>query len=545
MKIIHFLSLSMIASTFALSGCYTKAYKESDANIKRTKLQIDTSKMVQEKVQPTVLTKSGFYVDPQPVSLDDQPEWTRKVVTLQAYHLPFNLLVNRLLRSCPVVASYDNTVKSQHLVSMNYTGTIAGALDTLAAETDYHFIVRPHDIRWSAFETRTFNISFMPGSSNYLVGQQQNTTGGSNNSTSVNSASSPIGQINDQQYSNLEGQLSLWNDLKSTLDQLKSSKGHVVVSESTTSVTVHDHPSNIRAIAQYISQLNNNLTQQVAIKVQVLEVELNKDFNYGVDWDIIINALGTRFNLLGNMANATNLTQNMMVLTGASSAAAGLNIGKPTGAQTLISLLSQQGKVRVVTEPEVVTMNNQIASIRITQNVGYVQSISSSQSQNFLTTSVTPGSVTDGFTLYILPKIQDNNVYMQITSTIANLERLDKVSTAPNNTPTSGTSSNNNQNNNDNTNINNSNVTQQQFEAIQVPTLSQKAFNQRTTVTTGSTLIIAGYKRLRDAVNEADFFGIPPPVGGEGATSNNVETLVLITPIILHSSQTNVHVNTK
>ncbi|WP_048875671.1 hypothetical protein [Candidatus Coxiella mudrowiae] len=86
-------------------------------------------------------------------------------------------------------------------------------------------------------------------------------------------------------------------------------------------------------------------------------------------------------------------------------------------------------KIRIVTEPELVTMNNQIASIRITQNVSYVESVRQSLSQNFMTTSITPGSVTDSFTLYVFPKIQNNKVYIQISSTIANLERLDKVNT--------------------------------------------------------------------------------------------------------------------
>lgn len=516
-----------------LTGCVSSTYRQSNANINQTQNQINNAKLVTETSAPPVLTKSGFYVDANPVALDNNPAWLKRIVSVQANRLPFNLLMTRLLRNCPVVVSYDRTINANRSVSLNYTGSILGALETLAAETDYSFIPQDHDIRWSAFETRTFNIAFMPGSSNYLVGQQQNSSGSSNNNTSTTGAGSPVNQINDQQYSNLEGQLSVWQDLERTLNQLKSTQGHVVVSESTTSVTIHDRPSNVHAVEQYITQLNNNLDQEVAIKVQILEVELNKDFNYGVDWNVVANTLGTRFNLTGNMASATNLTQNTLLLQSATSAASGLRIGNLNGAQTLINVLSQQGKVRVVTEPEVVTMNNQIASIRITQNVGYVQSVSQSLSQNFLTTSVTPGSVTDGFTLYILPKIQDEKVYMQITSTIANLERLEKVSTAPDN-------SSNTQNNSASNNSG-----QQQFEAIQVPTISQKAFNQRSTVSTGSTLIIAGYKRLRDAVTQSNFFGAPPPLGGAGAQTNNIETLVLITPIILHSSQSNVHINTK
>ncbi len=162
-------------------------------------------------------------------------------------------------------------------------------------------------------------------------------------------------------------------------------------------------------------------------------------------------------------------------------------------------------------------MNDQIASIRITQDTGYIQSVSSSMTDNYVSTSITPGTVTDGFTLYVLPRIQGNRVFMQISSRIANLVALMKESTEPTNIENGSQSVTGNQ----------------QYNAIEVPTVATKEFNQRSVVTTGSTLIIAGYKRLRDETTNAKYFGIAP-LGGEGAKSANVETLVLITPVILH-----------
>ncbi len=523
MNLLNLFVLLLLIQFFA--AC-SKIYNNTNSNVDQTMQKMKVAKSESEKTEPAVIIKSGYYVDTDPIAFDTEPAWLKNRVSLQTHGMPFNLLMNRLLRSKDIMPSYDNTVQPQRSVNMNYVGTIKGALSTLANAMDYHYSIHGNTVHWSAFETKTFNVSFMPGASNYLVGQQQNNTG--NDSSNGTGSASPVGQINDQQYSNMEAQLSVWHDIERTLNELKSTQGRITVSESTTSVTVRDHPNNVRAIAQYLTQLNSNLSQQVAIKVQVLEVELNKNFNYGVDWNVVVNALNTRFNLTGNLGTATNLTQNTLLLTGGTSAAAGLLIGKQTGAQTLINVLSQQGKVRVVTEPELVTMNDQIASIRITQNVGYVESISQSLSQNFLTTSITPGTITDGFTLYILPKIQGDKIYMQITSTIANLERLEKVSTASTGNATQSNSSSN------------TNTNQQQFEAIQVPTLAQKAFNQRSVLTSGSTLIIAGYKRLRDEVTKASYFGVDP-LGGKGSQSQNIETLVLITPIILHSGKSNVH----
>jgi type IVB pilus formation R64 PilN family outer membrane protein len=509
-------ALLMGIAACLLASC-SQTYVDSKASIAKTGDQIKLAERQANASDKPVIVKSGYYIDSNAVAISHNPNWLTRPITLQANSIPLNLLMNRVLRNAPAVTNYDNTVQKQQLVNIRYHGSIKGALDTLASETNYNYSVHPNDITWSAFQTKTFDISFMPGSSNYLVGQDQDSSSSSNTSSG---GSSPVDQINDQQYSNLQAQLSLWHDLSKTLDQLKSKQGHVIVSESTTSVTVQDRPSNVKAIAKYILALNHTLTQQVSIKVQLLEIKLNKDFNYGVNWNLVTEQLGTQFNLVGSAASSTNLVANSAISSGGSGLST-LGIGS-NGTDAVINALNQQGEVRVVTEPQVVTMNNQIAAIRITQSVGYLESVSQTTSQSFSTSSVTPGSITDGFTLYLLPKIQNEKIYMQISSTIASLDKLDKVSTDP----ASSTSS-----------------SSTQYQAIQVPTLSQKSFNQRSLVSSGSTLIVAGFKQMKDATSDASLFGIKP-LGGRGASTNNIETLMLITPVVLHSSKSNVHINT-
>lgn len=521
MKSVSFhLKLVVIILSASLLVCCSKTYYEADHKIDDTLNQMHQAENLKTLDAPTVVTKSGYYINPQAIPLDENPSWILQPVALHAEHLPLNLLMARLMRNCPTTINYDPEIQMQRPISLNYSGSLKGALDAISSTTNYHYSAGQHQINWSVFESKTFDISFMPGTSNYFVGQDENQNNSSSNSSS-GSGASPVNQINDQQYSNLRAALSVWQDLEKTINQLKSKDGKVVVSESTTSVTVNDRPSNVVAIQRYIEQLNAQLSQQVFIKVQVLDVSLNKDFNYGIDWNLLTNVLGTKLRIRGNAGSATNLVNDTIISNSSNSALTRLGIGS-NGTDVFINALSQQGKVRVVTEPQVVTLNNQIAAIRITQSVGYIESVSQTSNQYFTTNSINPGSITDGFTLYLLPKIQGDHVYMQISSTVANLQSLEKVSNQPDNTNSSGGS---------------------QFQAIQVPTLNQKSFNQRSLVTSGSTLIIAGYKRLQDGTSTASFFGIDP-LGGKGASIHNIETLVLITPTILHSSRSNVDINT-
>lgn len=508
-------TLITITAAALISACTNTPFKRADRQVTATQHTMKDAVARYETPPPAVVKHKGYYVSTKPYTLQKEPQWMQKKLSLQAQNLPLGILINRILDGSGLTASYDETVDPQRLVSIDYSGDVAGALARIAAISNNHYSISHHDVAWSTLVTRTFDISFMPGASNYMVGQSQL-------QRSKNQSQQQDGQVNhldDMQYSNLSGQLSVWHDLKATLSQLKSTEGKVIVSESTTSVTVKDHPDNVTQMAHYISRLNKSLSQEVGIRVEVVEVALSDDYNFGIDWNLIKNVLKTKVALTGNLSSATNLIATNLTNRSNNTGLAGFRIGK-SGADNshfLLNALEQEGRVRVVTKPQVVTMNNQIASIRITQDTGYIRSISSSQFNQYQTTTITPGTITDGFTLYVLPKIQSDKVYMQISSRIANLMSLQKVSNEPANVEASSSSS-----------------TNSQFSAIEVPTIASKEFNQRSVVRSGSTLIIAGYKRLRDHTMDAKMFGVSS-LGGQGSQAKNVETLVLITPVILKS----------
>lgn len=503
--------ITLTISSLILAACATPPYLQANQRIDQTSRQIAADKIADNQAAPPVITRPGYYIDTHPVTLSKEPAWMRRSVTLQAQNMPLDELVARLLRNSDVNVRYDETVQSKRLASLHYSGTVKGALDTVAAKTRLHYNVEGNIVSWSAYQTQMFDISFMPGYSSYMVGRGQNSTSGFGNaylgSGEVHS------DVNDDQYSNLQAQLSVWEDLRNGLGKLISPDGRYMISEATTTVTVHDHPDNVDAIGIYLDRLNKTLSQQVAIKIEVLDVRLTESYNMGIDWSAVAHVFNTQLQILGALSSATTISQQA-INGGSTSGIASFVIGEGTH-QTFIRALDLQGKVHVVTNPQVVTMNNQMASVRVTNDTSYIKSVSTTQTPDAGTTSsITPGTVTDGFTLYVLPKIQGDKIFMQISSTLSDLLSIVKVDNSP-----TGTNINNNNTNNT-------------FVAIQTPTLSQKMFNQRTALKSGSTLVVAGYRRVRDQTSNAKFFELEG-LGAKGAETQNIETLVLITPIIL------------
>ena len=213
----------------------------------------------------------------------DTPAWLNTPVNIHANQLPLNLLMTRVMPANTVGVQYESSVSASKPITINYHGSLRGALDKIASQTGYAYDISDAALSWSGYVTKTFDISFMPGSSQYLVGQKQGdslnalTTGGSNVAT---------GQATDSQFSSLQANLSVWKDLNDAIKGMLSSQGKVMVSESTTTVTVRDHASNVQEVADYLASMNRDLSKEVLLQVQVLQIALNTNFNLGVNWNL-------------------------------------------------------------------------------------------------------------------------------------------------------------------------------------------------------------------------------------------------------------------
>jgi MSHA biogenesis protein MshL len=411
---------------------------------------------------------------------------------------------------------------------MSYSGSIKGALDLLASKTGYVYSIHGNSIYWQAYVTKTYDIAFMPGGTDYLMGKSSGGAAGGSTSSSggVTQSFATTSDSSESEYSSLSGKLSVWTDLEATIKQMLSPEGKVTVSQATTSVTVNDRPSVVKLIGQYISNLNHNMSKQVLIKVQILEVELENAYNLGLDWQIIANAFhNSPFVINGNYGTPISISNVFSSQKGIGALPAPLypqigTVGQGNGIipswTILFNALSQQGKTSIVTEPRVVCLNNQVSVIRIVESEGYVASIENTSTggggtataaQNTVTSQITPGTVVTGLTLYILPKIMNKNIYMQVNADMSVNKGIKNFSTG------SG----------------------QNTSTIQLPNISVKHFNQRSVIKSGDSLIMSGFRQVENQSNANQFLQ-SQALGGKGSQQRNTETIILITPILLPGS---------
>jgi type IVB pilus formation R64 PilN family outer membrane protein len=515
-----------LSTAVTLVACHSPVYNQTEGNVADVKIKTAAERKRADnlgKLTRPLVVKPGPYVDTTPISIKNRPSWLSNHIVIKGDRLPFSYF-SRLIAAgggSYVLTKYQVGLDPTQLISLNYSGTVSGALDLLATKVGYVYSITNNKIYWQAFVTRTYDIAFMPGDTDYMVGKKSE--GGTN--TAQTSQAGGQAQVSNyttsdssnSEYSNLSGKLSLWKDLQETISQMLSSDGKVSVSQASTSVTVRDRPSNVQLIGQYIHNLNNSLSRQVLVKVQVLEVNLSNSYNYGIDWNIVTNAFhNSAFEI--NAQYGTPI--NIQTLNGLGVPNFGTITNVETGKnpipnyQVLLNALNEQGKASIVSEPRVLSLNNQVSVVRITNSQGYVASIQNTtltgveggtSTTGTVTSQITPGMVITGLTIYILPKIINDRVYLSVN---ADLSVNNGFDSSP---PTADGSS------------------------IQLPNVTSKHFNQRSMIKSGDTLILAGFKQLTNRTGAKQFL-TSQALGGKAAVQLNTETVVLITPIVLHGA---------
>ncbi len=239
--------------------------------------------------------------------------------------------------------------------------------------------------------------------------------------------------------------------LVAALNTVRSAEGltgSTVADLNTNSLVVTESADAMPETERLISQLDVR-PKQVLIEVKLVEVGLNNSFNFGIQWNYLqqdtakiggkpgLNSIGAPVGVLKagtpqqtigsevGPADAAGLSQpagaggqGTGVSLPATQVFGALTLGRVTNnyiVNATLTAAAADGKVKVLSDPKVATLNNQPANINVTTQIPYVTSNVAStgvqtQSVNYVTTgiqlAVTPTINADGrITLNLNPNV--------------------------------------------------------------------------------------------------------------------------------------------
>lgn len=400
-------------------------------------------------------------------------------------------------------------------MELNFQGSLSDFLDRVCSRATINWEYKNGTIELFRLVTKNYTLRVSPGDSNFTstIGKTGSTQGGTSGSSGSSSATSS--SFASDSNVKVTSAYNVWTSVESAIKASLSPIGKVSVNQATGTITVTDNKDNVDEVTKLLERENLMLTRQVRMKVEVINVKLNRDFQNGVDWNVVYQRLNslldpkftinfaTPTSLVGAEAGSLGFTIN--------NSGQGTGLDRFAGSSAMLKALSTLGKATVTNTTSAVTTNRQPVPVAITNQVAYIAATTPSGSNvpgglGGLP-GLTPGVVTTGFILNLLPTVHDNgSVLVQFSMDMSELTRLRTV--------TSGQG-----------------VNQQ---SIQTPEVSSTQILQRASLRPGETLVLTGFDRQnsrydkRTLTEDSESF-----LGGSIDGTNTKEvSVIMITPVI-------------
>jgi MSHA biogenesis protein MshL len=345
--------------------------------------------------------------------------------------------------------------------------TVREVLETLRELYGYEFKIQGTRIfiQPNTMQTRIFQLNYLDGKrkAQSEVRVTSNTNNSAQPATPGSSTSGPFaptttGGVTPQGPPSSQvtttSTSDFWRDLTTALTSIVGTQDGraVIVNPGPGVVLVKAFPSDIRAVENYLRITQLIVERQVMLEAKIIEVELNEEFQAGVNW----NHFGGTNNRFaygpaqpGTVLNTTNrsgfdasnvaqsgagaiLGPGVGVLPGAGGIAAATKLGsgffglafQSANFAALLNFLETQGNVQVLSSPRIASINNQMAVLKVGVDEFFVTNVSStvtsSGNNNVTTPSITLQPFFSGIALDVTPQIDgENNIVLHVHPSIS------------------------------------------------------------------------------------------------------------------------------
>lgn len=401
----------------------------------------------------------------------------------------------------------DERREPEVLTGLNWQGELTGLLDNIASRLGIAWKMDNRAVVFYRFETRTFQLNVLNTrtSSNASVASgstsSMGTSGGSGN---VNNSVS--GEASSSQKTTVDLNSDLYEDIRKTVENmLTPERGRFWLSSSSGTLMVTDTPAVLDSVSRYVEEQNTVLNRQVLLNVQVLSVSTTRKEQMGLDWGLVYNSLHNlgatlsgSFSGMGSGATSAGVS----ILESATGKAA-----KLSGSSLLIKALSEQGNVSVVTSQGSATTNLTPIPIQMADQTVYVAQSSTTMATDVgATTALTPGMITTGFNMTLLPLIQRNgDVQLQVAFNLSDPPTIRSFTSKEGNS------------------------------YIEMPYTRLRSLSQKVNLRAGQALVLTGFEQADTRVTKAGTFtpGNFLLGGGQSGENQRSTLVILITPVLL------------
>ena len=194
----------------------------------------------------------------------------------------------------------------------------------------------------------------------------------------------------------------------------------VIVNRESGVIAVRATSRQHEKVREFIERVVRSARRQVMIEATIIEVDLSDSYQQGIEWSKLAERTGF------SLSPATN-TQS----AGSNVAPFGLTYRNASrGLEAIVEILRGFGTTRVLSSPKLTVLNNQTATLKVSEDFVYFkvdQTLSSgnSNSNAMTSTTTTPQSVSIGFFMNLTAQVgNDDVITLNVRPSISSISAL-------------------------------------------------------------------------------------------------------------------------
>lgn len=187
-----------------------------------------------------------------------------------------------------------------------------------------------------------------------------------------------------------------------TLSGMVTKPESVCVNKESGAVVVTTSPDRLKTMDEVVAKLDRQ-TPQILVEVRIYEIEVNNQFELGVDWSFANNAV---------LANATRSIAQTTMLPGSFAGVGAGAMGRwgfvhgNTNFNFLIRALERNAGVDLLANPRLLVLDNVTAEVKIVEEVPYQKVIQTGMGGNLAATAFREA----GVMLKVTPHVADKDL---------------------------------------------------------------------------------------------------------------------------------------
>ncbi|HIP46677.1 MAG TPA: hypothetical protein EYG95_03865 [Campylobacterales bacterium] len=291
-------------------------------------------------------------------------------------------------------------------------------LELLLAENNLFYTLTDNNVlKVSYLKTKSFYIDYVSFSK---------TSNKSNKTITTGSAGAGNGSGSDSTTLDFVTEFKFWDNIKEEIASILNREGDTfnanktIINQEAGVITVTGTKKQTDRISKYIEKITARLHKQILIDAKIIEVTYSDEQTTGIDWSKF------QASLAGNVKGDDG---TLLHTLGSPASMLGYNFDM----EGLINFLKTQGDVSIVSNPKILTLNNQPAIINVGEEKNYKYTLGTTTTTTNGVIQSDPqfevGSTFIGVTLGIVPQVtQDNHIILKINPIISEISKnhLDK-----------------------------------------------------------------------------------------------------------------------